>query len=114
MKVAIIGGRDFNDYKLLKSVCEKHQISTIVSGGAKGADSLAEQYAKEKNIQTEIYLPDWNKHGRSAGFIRNTEIVDAADFIVAFWDGISKGTNHSITIAEKMDKPIIIIRYEIQ
>lgn len=111
MKVAIIGGRDFKDYSFLKNVCEKYEMVEIISGGAKGADSLAEKYAKEKNIQTKIFLPNWNKHGKAAGFIRNTEIVERADMVIAFWDGKSKGTDHSITIAEKMDKPVYIYRY---
>jgi|ERR1035437_317077 predicted Rossmann fold nucleotide-binding protein DprA/Smf involved in DNA uptake len=113
MKVAIIGSRSFKDYDLLKKTLNKIEgISLIVSGCAVGADTLGELYAKEKGIPTLLFRPDWKKYGKAAGFIRNREIIDNSDAIVAFWDGISNGTKHSISLAEKQDKKLIVIKYE--
>jgi hypothetical protein len=110
MKVAVIGSRGFDDYELVKTALSPLTIILLVSGGAKGADSLGERYAKENNIETLIFKPDWEKHGKAAGMIRNTDIVNNADTIIAFWDGESKGTKDSITKAEKLGKNTIIIK----
>jgi len=109
MKVGIIGSRTFNDYGLMVESLKGLKITTIISGGAIGADILAEQYAKENDIPTKIFLPDWNKHGKSAGFLRNTDIVNESEMIIAFWDGISNGTKDSIEKAKKLNKQVIII-----
>jgi len=113
VKIAIIGSRTFNNYELVKREMEhyKESVSLIVSGGAKGADSLAERWASENGIMTKIFLPDWEKHGRAAGFLRNKDIVKEADVVLAFWDGQSKGTQHSFKLAQEMNKQIKIIKY---
>jgi hypothetical protein len=111
MKVAVIGGRTFNDYELVKETLTKLDITLLVSGGAKGADSLGERYASENNITTLIYKPDWKLHGKGAGMIRNTDIVKNSDIVVAFWDGESKGTLDSIRKAENLNKGLMIIKY---
>ena len=112
MKVAVIGSRGFNKYELLKETLSKLEITLVVSGGAKGADSLGEQYANENQIPTKIFLPDWKKHGRAAGMLRNTDIINEAEMVVAFWDGESKGTKDSITKAQKQNKKVLIINYK--
>lgn len=112
MKVGVIGSRGFKDYDLVVKTLSKMDISLIVSGGAIGADTLGERYAKEKNIETKIFLPDWKTHGKSAGFIRNTDIINESEIIVAFWDGVSKGTKDSIDKANKLEKQVIIVNYE--
>lgn len=116
MKVAVVGSRSFNDYELLKSKLDtfhnKCQIDVIVSGGANGADSLGERWARENRIELLIFLPEWNKYGKSAGFKRNVEIVKNSDVIIAFWDGQSKGTKHTIDLASEHKKPLKIIRYD--
>lgn len=109
MIIGVIGSRTFIDYDLMVDTLKHIKITKIVSGGAVGADSLAERYAKEHNIPTQIFLPDWEKNGKSAGFKRNTDIVNESDMIVAFWDGTSKGTLDSIKKAEKLNKKILII-----
>ncbi len=114
MKVAIIGSRTFNDYELVCKTIKELKLETMthmVSGGAKGADSLGERYAKEHNIPCIIYKPDWNTHGKSAGFLRNKDIINACDIVVAFWDGKSKGTEHSIMLAKRNIKQIYIINF---
>lgn len=115
IKIAVIGSRSFDDYELLarsiKETMGRYEVATVVSGGAKGADSLAERYAAENNLQTMILKPDWKKFGRGAGVIRNKDIVENADYVLAFWDGSSKGTQNSIDHARKMNKPVKVIKY---
>jgi hypothetical protein len=110
MKLAVVGSRQFNDYALLVATLDQIKpIELIISGGAKGADTLAEQYAKDRGIATQIYLPEWEKYGKSAGIRRNHDIMKNADQVVAFWDGCSPGTSHSIKIAEKMGAPVKLV-----
>lgn len=117
MKVAIVGSRGFNDYQLLKSFIEETcsqnniQIDLIVSGGARGADALGEQFAREKQIETKIFPAEWDKYGKSAGFRRNVTIIENCDVCFAFWDGQSHGTKHDIDLCEKMQKPCYISFY---
>ena len=107
MKIAIVGSRG---YPRLNEVAEYVKAlppdAVIVSGGANGVDQMAELTAKDRGLRTEIYYPDWKRHGKSAGFIRNEDIVKAADCVVAFWDGKSKGTAHSMKLAGKYGKPL--------
>lgn len=85
------------------------QITDVISGGAAGADSLGARWAAEQGIRLTEYLPDWAAHGRKAGFLRNEDIVKAADTVLALWDGTSKGTANSLAIAKRLKKPTIII-----
>lgn len=111
MKVAVIGGRDFKDYELVKKTLSGITITLLVSGGAIGADSLGEKYANENGIETLIFLPDWKTFGKRAGFLRNSEIINECEIVVAFWDGESKGTKDSIEKAKKLNKKVVIISY---
>ena len=111
MIVAIIGSRSFIDYELLKENLSGFKISKMVSGGAKGADSLGERYALENGIPILIFKPDWKKYGRGAGIVRNRQIVEAADFVIAFWDGTSKGTQSAIEISKKAGKGVRVISF---
>ncbi|MFW6236373.1 MAG: DUF2493 domain-containing protein, partial [Desulfovibrionales bacterium] len=102
MKIAIIGSRSFNDFEFLsKTLRSTQDIELVISGGARGTDSLAERWAKENDIPTLIFTPDWKRFGRSAGVIRNKDIIDNCDVVYAFWDGQSKGTKSSIEYAKK-------------
>ena len=116
MKLAIVGCRIFNDYHLLQqSICKKFTIShidCIVSGGAKGADTLAENFAKKYDIPTKIFFPEWDKYKRLASYIRNEQIIKYADEVIAFWDGKSRGTKSSIDLAKRECKPMYIIYFE--
>lgn len=87
------------------------QITRIISGGARGADLLAEQYAKGKGISSLIFKPAYHKFGRSAPMVRNQQLVDAADLIIAFWDGKSRGTARSLEYAPKKGKLIRIVTF---
>ncbi len=112
MKVAVIGSRGFADYGL---VCETldaiPELSMIVSGGARGADSLGERYADERGLAKQIHRPDWKRFGRGAGKVRNKTIVDASDLVIAFWDGASAGTKHALDYARQRGKPVRVIRF---
>lgn len=110
-RVAIVGGRDFDHYELMFHLLDKMEIDIIVSGGAPGADSLAERYANDMGIKTLIFKAEWDKYGKSAGFIRNKDIIDNCDSVVAFWDGSSKGTLSSINLAKKQRKEVKIIMF---
>ena len=116
-KIIIAGGREFNDYNMLKEKVDvllakytPNQIC-IISGCARGADSLGERYAKEKGMMIEKCPADWDKLGKSAGYKRNQQMALIADALIAFWDGKSKGTEHMINIIKTMQKPYHIIRY---
>jgi predicted Rossmann fold nucleotide-binding protein DprA/Smf involved in DNA uptake len=113
MKVAVVGSRTFNDYALMCQELGKipQKGLVLVSGGAAGADQLAEQYAKEHKLKTIIHKPDWATYGKAAGMIRNTTIVADSDLVVAFWDGISKGTLNTIKTAQKAGKAVAIIKF---
>ncbi len=117
MRLAIVGGRDFNDYNMLVETIRlfnKHPQDfpgTVVSGGAQGADSLGMQYANCKGIPIRRFLPEWDKYGKSAGFIRNQTIVDNCDMVLAFWDGKSRGTADTIEKAKRAMKPTFIVYY---
>ncbi len=101
MKIAIIGSRSINSINL--SMYLPEQITEIVSGGAKGADTVAKNYAIEHNIKLTEFLPDYNKFGKSAPLRRNIEIIQYSDLVLAFWDGESRGTKFVIDNCRKMN-----------
>lgn len=113
--VIIAGSRGFQDYDLLCSKCDRffsrRKPSAILCGTARGADKLGERYAKERGINVLYYPADWDSHGRAAGYIRNAEMADNADALVAFWDGQSRGTKHMIDIAVEKGLLIRVIYY---
>lgn len=103
MKVAVIGSRGLVVNDLSKFLPK--DTTEIVSGGAKGIDTCAENYAKQKNIQVKIFLPEYEKYGKAAPLKRNIEIVRYADMVLAFWDGKSRGTKFVIDKCKEMNKP---------
>ena len=96
MVAAVIGSRSFVDYNYLHTILSKYNITDIVSGGACGADSLAITYAKEKSLKYHCYISDY---GIKAPFVRNKLIVSASQICIAFWDGVSKGTEYTLGLA---------------
>ena len=116
MKVIIAGVRTFDDYDLLCRRCDNILSSQneieIVTGAAKGADKLGERYAKEKGYPIKLFPADWDKYGSSAGPIRNKQMAEYADALIAFWDGKSKGTKNMIELANKYALKIRIIIIE--
>jgi hypothetical protein len=107
MKLAIIGSRFIESLDLNEYIKEKPAV--VISGGAKGIDTLAWEWALENNIEIIIHRPDYNKDGKWAALRRNDIIVDEADKIIAFWDGKSTGTKYVIERAKKLNKPLEII-----
>ena len=101
MKIAIIGSRSITDADIGKYVSAGDEI---VSGGAAGIDTLAAEYAKRNGLKLTVFLPEYEKYGRAAPIVRNKQIVDYADKVVALWNGSSKGTMSVIEYAEKIGK----------
>ena len=114
MKLAIVGSREFENYDLLcaevAKIRETQKIELIVSGGAKGADTLAKKYAALNHIPLMEFLPDYERFGRGAPLQRNTLIVQNADWVLAFVTASSKGTWDTIRKAQKALKKVIIVR----
>lgn len=119
MNLAIIGSRDFDDYEQMTNVLwNLFQLrrgtipkDTIISGGARGADFLARKYAEEEELNYTEFLPNWDELGKKAGFVRNKQIIDACDMVLAFWDGKSKGTKHSLNLAKEAKKPTFVVYF---
>ena len=114
-KVIIAGGRDFDDYtrlcRVMDHVLRNKSEITIISGGSRGADTLGEKYARERGDNLIIIKANWTKYGKSAGYIRNKEMLSLADGVVCFWDKKSKGTGHMINITNKSGKPLKVVHY---
>ena len=105
MKVAVIGSRSIEYDKLqmkaYELLCDNipANCTEIVSGGAMGVDRLAEIYARKNNIPIKVFLPDYETYGKRAPKIRNDQIVEYADYVIAFWDTVSPGTAHTVATA---------------
>lgn len=113
MKTIIAGGREFNDYKLVEeTLLNYNDVTEIVSGCARGADSLGEKFAMEHAIPIKKFPADWDKYGKSAGYRRNEQMAIYAEQLIAFWDGKSKGTKHMIDFAKKLGLKVSVIMYE--
>lgn len=111
MNIIVAGSRTFTNYKLLEEVLDKYITpnDTIISGVAKGADMLGIVYSYRHNIKVKRFPANWNLYGKSAGYKRNVEMANNADILIAFWNGISRGTKHMIDIMNNQNKPVIII-----
>jgi hypothetical protein len=120
-RVAVVGSRSFDDKHRLYDFLTKNRdrIRVIVSGGAKGADSLAVAWAMDYGVPYLIFPaawhnPDTGEFDRSAGFKRNVEIVRHADVVIAFMQkGGTSGTQHTIDLAKQLGKPVRIIEFEL-
>ena len=114
MKVIIAGGRDFDNYEYLSEVMNSLDfiVTEVVCGGARGADSLGEQWAKTNRVQLKYFYPDWDGLGKAAGHIRNREMAEYGDYLVAFWDGKSKGTQNMIMTMQQLGKHGTVKFYE--
>lgn len=103
MKTIIAGSRSITDYNILLQIMKEidFNITEIVSGTAKGADSLGERYAIENNIPLKKFPADWNKWGKVAGRIRNGQMNMYSDALILLWDGKSRGSKHMLEIAKE-------------
>ena len=108
MKLLIVGSRSITDFDLSPYISA--DVDTIISGGAGGIDSLAEQYADLHRLSKYILRPCYRLYGRSAPLKRNEEMVAMADAVLIIWDGFSKGTQYTLKYAKKMNKPITLVQ----
>lgn len=106
MKIAVIGSRGLKVDDLRKYLPEN--TTEIVSGGAKGVDTSAKEYAEKNNIKLTEFLPEYEKYGRSAPLRRNLQIIGYADEVLAFWDGTSCGTKYVIDNCKKQNKKVTV------
>ena len=125
LRVIIAGSRDFNDYELLKKsaieiITKKTMLpdlTRIVSGGARGADTLGERFANEMGLEISRFIPDWDGLGKRAGYVRNAEMAKFAvednndGILIAFWDGQSRGTKHMIDLAKKYGLEVHVVNF---
>jgi hypothetical protein len=133
MRVIIAGSREFNDYDLLSKECNKifcelaqqgcipvsvnesRKFLEIISGTAKGADQLGERFAREYEIPLKKMSANWDLYGKSAGYKRNEQMALYAKedngVLIAFWDGVSKGTKHMIDLANKHGLRVYVVKF---
>lgn len=109
MRVAVVGSRSWRDEeRVFKVIRSLPPGAVVVSGGARGADRIAARCARSLQYAVVEHLADWDTYGRRAGMIRNQVLVDDCDALLAFWDGRSRGTLHSIRLAVAAGKPVEI------
>lgn len=106
MKIAIIGSRSLTSVDLSEYIPD--YVTEIVSGGAKGIDTCAKEFADKNNIKLTEFLPEYNKFKKGAPLVRNLKIIKYSDEIIAFWDGKSKGTKYVIDNCEKLNKKVTV------
>ena len=125
LRVIIAGSRDFNDYELLKKsaieiITKKTMLpdlTRIVSGGARGADTLGERFANEMGLEISRFIPDCDGLGKRAGYVRNAEMAkfavedDNDGMLIAFWDGQSRGTKHMIDLAKRYGLEVHVVNF---
>ena len=117
MKVAIVGSRSINDQMFVEYLfrCFTYifgKPTKIISGGARGIDAFAEDFANDFNIDLQIFKPDWAKYGKKAGFIRNEDIIKNCDICLAIWDGESHGTKHDLELCEQYKKDLVLFNLQ--
>ena len=115
MKVIVAGSRNFKDYEYMQEILDTHLVplvndDVIISGTANGADQLGERYAQKRSLKCIRMPAEWDKHGRSAGYIRNKEMAEIADMCFVFWNGVSRGSKHMIEIALDKGIPTLVFQ----
>lgn len=108
MKVAVIGSRSIKNADISEYIPK--DATHIITGGAVGVDRLAEREAKKRGISLTVFKPDYESHGKSAPLVRNKLIVKECDYLIAFWDGVSRGTVFTWRYAQKLGKPVKIYK----
>ena len=129
LRIIVAGSREFKNYDLLrdtlmdyldfmddKDVVDNPSQVKFISGTAKGADTLGEQFAYTYEYEVKRFVPDWGTYGKSAGYRRNAEMVkyasEAYGVLIAFWDGQSRGTKHMIDLANKYGLEVHVVNYK--
>jgi hypothetical protein len=111
MRVIIAGSRDITDYQALCDAVQQSDfpVGRVLTGMARGVDTLAIRYATEKCLPLDQFPAQWNKWGRSAGYRRNEQMAQNADALIAIWDGRSPGTRHMIDVAKARGLRIFVV-----
>lgn len=110
-RVAIVGSRKFPHEKMVRHYVQRLPTDTVViSGGARGPDRWAVDEALKRGLKTVVLQPDWETHGKAAGPIRNAAIVENCDWLVAFWDGHSRGTLNTLRRASSGEVPHAVFK----
>ena len=117
MKVAIVGSRSIDDQMFVEYLfrCFTYifgKPTKIISGGARGIDTFAEDFAHTFNIDLQVFKPDWAKYGKKAGFIRNEDIIKNCDICLAIWDGESHGTKHDLELCKQYKKDLVLFNLQ--
>ena len=111
LKLAIGGSRTIQQVNIARIIEDNFaDPDVIITGGAKGVDSIAEDFARSHGIELVIFRPDYKAHLRGAPIRRNERIVNECSYLLAIWDGKSKGTRYTINYAIKMGKPVHVVR----
>lgn len=110
MKLLIAGSRDIDDFELDEYI--PGEVDLIITGGARGIDSLAEEYADKKKISKLILRPDYKRYGKAAPIIRNKTMIEIADTVIIVWNGRSTGTKFTVDYAKKLNKNVVLIKVE--
>jgi hypothetical protein len=114
MKTIIAGGRDVTDCLIVRAAIVASgfdtEITEVVSGGARGVDAMGERWAREVGIPVRVFPADWDKHGKAAGPIRNGQMADYADALIAVWNGQSRGTSNMIEQAKAKGLRVFVFR----
>ena len=108
MKLLVVGSRSITNFDLSPYITA--EVETIISGGAGGVDTLAEQYADGHRLSKYIMRPRYDLYGRGAPLKRNEQMVDLADAVLIIWDGQSKGTNYTLKYAQKKNKKVLLVQ----
>ena len=118
LRLVIAGGREFSNYEILRDACLKVLLKSqwedieIVSGCARGADVLGERFALEQGFVVKLFPADWDRFGKAAGMIRNSEMARYGNVLIAFWDGKSNGTKNMIAEAKQHGCVVFVINYK--
>lgn len=112
MKTIIAGSRNITDINLIWDAARRcgWKITGVVSGCARGVDSLGEIWAARNGFTVYPFPAEWGKYGKSAGYRRNFEMADNAEALIAIWDGESKGTRHMIEVAKEKGLKVYVHR----
>ena len=104
LRVAVIGSRNIQKADLSRYL--PAETAMLISGGAVGVDTLAEEYAAQRGLPIRIFRPNYALYGRKAPLVRNRQIVDCADLVIALWDGSSTGTVYTVNYAQERGVPV--------
>lgn len=110
VRVIIAGSRNITKYNIIEDAVKSSDfhISEVVSGAARGVDTLGEEWAEKNKVHCKKFPADWDTYGKSAGIIRNVQMADYADALIAVWDGASRGTSHMIRTAKERNLKVFV------